>query len=200
VDFVSTDVAGLPSGTSVNYVGRTTIVVSMALLADQLFVTRYPLAEVFVHNIESLQLIRSFTVPGLSTGPSAAGMVADAINNLLYIGDISNKQMQRRSTDVESTWLSSGSVLDPCRQHSRGATKSEYDHRVHSKWIARPKYNRQQRPISRCGSEERYMGSQSMWTSARDCHDINKRHCDQELRINRWFRTFTNELSNWYSQ
>jgi len=197
LDFVSTNVAGFQSGTNVKYVSGTGGVVSMALLGDQLFVARYPLTQVSVHNTMTLQLMRAFSVPGLSTGPG--GMVADAINNLLYIGDISNKQMQRRSTDVESTWLSSGSVLDPCRQHSRGATKSEYDHRVHSKWIARPKYNRQQRPISRCGSEERYMGSQSMWTSARDCHDINKRHCDQDLRINRWLRTLTNEWAKWYS-
>jgi len=75
--------------------------------------------------------MRAFTVPGLSTGPG--GMVADAINNLLYIGDFqlpsaqskSFRGEQKRRVDVESTWHSKRSVLDPCRQHSRGITELE---------------------------------------------------------------------------
>jgi len=53
MDFVSTNVAGFQSGTSVNYVMDGRGVQGMALLEDQLFVTRLGLNQVLVHNTDS---------------------------------------------------------------------------------------------------------------------------------------------------
>jgi len=95
VDFASTNVAGFQSVTSVNYVSGAQYVQGMALLEDQLFVTRSGISQVSVLNTMTLQLMRAFTVPGLGTVPSGAGMAVDANNNLLYIGDWSNSQVHR---------------------------------------------------------------------------------------------------------
>jgi len=105
--FDSTNVAGFQSDTSVNYVDGTGGVVGMALYADQLFVTRLDLSQVSVLNTTSLQLMHAFTVPHLSTKPSTAGLVADAIDKLLYIGDYSKDQVHI----VNLSMTSNNSVL-----------------------------------------------------------------------------------------
>jgi len=108
----------------VSYVGGTGGVVGITLLGEHLFVTRWGVAQVSVHNTMTLQLMRALTVSGMSTGPSGTGLVADAINNLLYIGDFTNSQVHRVNLSMTS---SSGvrSVLDPCRQHSRANNEPE---------------------------------------------------------------------------
>jgi len=118
MDFVSTNLAGFPSVTRVSYVGGTGGVRGMALLEDQLFVTRYSTYQVSVHNTMTLQQMRAFTVPGLSNNASGAGMVADAINNLLYIADWSNSQVQR----VNLSMTSNSSVLTWNLYHPYGVS------------------------------------------------------------------------------
>jgi len=101
VDFASTNVAGFQIGTSVNYVSDAARrMEGMTLLEDQLFVTRYSLSNVLVLNTMTLQFMRALTVAGMSAGPSSPGLVVDAINNLLYIGDNANSQVHRVNLSV----------------------------------------------------------------------------------------------------
>jgi len=161
----------------VKYVGGPGILIGAAL-----FVTRAPSVQVFVYNTVSLHLQQTIIFPGL-TYPSGAGLVADAINNFLYIRDYNNRNEQRQRSDVKFKRQYTGTVLYPRRKRSLGVPVST------PKWIAR----------LTATVRERNMGNQSTWTSARYCRDINERHGDQELRINCWFRTLTNVQPIWHS-
>jgi len=68
-------------------------VTALALLDDQLFVTRWGVAQVSLYNATSLQLQRQLTFAGLGT--SIHGLAACAANNYLYMSDHNNHCIHR---------------------------------------------------------------------------------------------------------